>query len=172
MRWLFTALICVLAACSSSPSQRVEQNFPDIRSPERIKKLSEVRADGRTPGKAFWGIEPGYCVHPSLGKGIYVVGFYHYDGISPAKAAGLSTGDKIICINGHCDDFTAKDISDYLFALSPVAVNDIDIQRIENSKVTNKKIEFSSVKLPDSCISATTGIAWCAKPFGRVGCPK
>jgi hypothetical protein len=171
MRWLLIVLICVISACTSPPSQRREQNFPDIRPQKKVKKLSEVQADGRTPGKAFWGLEPGYCIHPILGKGVYVIGFWQYNGKSPVKSAGLLAGDKLICINGHCDDFTTKDLSDYLFVLSPIAANEIDIQRVENSKITRKKIEFASMKLPDSCISETTGVAWCPKSFGRVGCP-
>lgn len=134
--------------------------------------LSETQQQLPAPasGKAFYGIKLKDCVHPVLGSGAFVVGFFTYGSSSPVKEAGVLIGDQILLVNGH-GEVTADEVSNYLKKIRSPAINSVVVRRIEEGRIARRTIEFSSIELPDSCVSPGRRMAVCVTPVDEATCP-
>ena len=158
-----------------APNPALQPNLDDIPKIEAPKlTLKDNLPKPPESGRAFFGVRAKQCDVPMLGKGTYVIGYFDYEGKSPARDAGLVVRDKIVEVNGRTN-VTADDFTDYIPKVARNASYEIKIHRLTqlSGKYQTQIIikSINSFGLPEKCVIGGK-VSKCLIPTGVSDCDK
>lgn len=151
-----------LVGCGSTPTAtaptqtgaQVSRNLPlpDVSRKSLHLHIEENLPDKPASGRAFLGLRTADCSDAHIGSGLYVIGFFEFNGKSPSRDAGIKIGDKILSINGRYG-VNESNLTKYIQHVSKTMTYNIVIQRKTGPSLQQHSFSVLSFGLPEDCIS-------------------